>query len=46
MNAFSGSHHDIWMLYTFRCAVFYATEQNHEPEKLNWWYWKEKTYNE
>ena len=46
LNEFSGVTHDICMLYTFRCAVYFATEQDHEPEKLQWWYWKDKAYNE
>ena len=46
LNRYSGATHDICMLYTFRCAVYYASEENHETEKLNWWYWQDKTYNE
>ncbi len=46
LNTLSGETHDICMLYTFRCAVYFATEENHENEKLNWWYWKDKNYNE
>ena len=46
LNTFSGVKHDICMLYTFRCAVYYASEEDHEREKLQWWYWKDKTYNE
>ena len=46
LNKLTGTTHDICMLYTFRCAVYYASELEHEKEKLNWWYWKEKTYNE
>jgi hypothetical protein len=46
LNTISGVTHDICMLYTFRCIVYYATESNHEKEKLNWWYWKDKRYNE
>ncbi len=42
LNTITGMQHDICMLYTFRCAVYYATEKNHEQEKLNWWYWKDK----
>lgn len=34
------------MLYTFRGAVYFATEKKHSKEKLNWWYWKDKKYNE
>lgn len=46
LNRVSGVKHDICMLYTFRCAVYYATEKHHEKQKLNWWYWKNKPYNE
>ena len=46
LNTYSGVKQDICMLYTFRCAVYYATENDHEKEKLNWWYWKDKYYNE
>ena len=46
LNAFSGVKHDVCMLYTFRCAVYFATEIEYEKEKLNWWYWKNRTYNE
>jgi hypothetical protein len=46
LNIYSGVQHDICMLYTFRCAVYYASEQKHEEKKLKWWYWKDKTYNE
>lgn len=46
MNILSGVKQDPCVLYTFRCAVYYATEKDPEPEKLKWWYWKDKTYNE
>lgn len=46
LNTITGMTHDICMLYTFRCAVYFATETDHEKEKLNWWYWKDKEYNE
>jgi hypothetical protein len=46
LNTISGVRHDICMLYTFRCAVYFASEKAHAVEKLNWWYWKNKTYNE
>ena len=29
------------MLYVFRCAIYYASEELHEPDKLKWWYWKD-----
>ena len=46
LNTLTGVRHDICMLYTFRCSNYHATEQNHDELKLNWWYWKNKTYNE
>ena len=46
LNSYSGVTQDICLLYTFRCAVYYASEDIHEKEKLNWWYWKNKNYNE
>lgn len=44
LNSVTGLTHDICMLYTFRCAVYFATETKHEKEKLQWWFWKDKTY--
>jgi len=32
---------DRCVLYTFRCAVYYASRPVHEPEKLKWWNWKD-----
>lgn len=46
LNTLTGTTHDICMLYTFRCAVYFATEIDHDIEKLKWWYWKDKFYNE
>lgn len=31
---------DPCVLYTFRCAVYYASNEKHDPEKLKWWNWK------
>jgi hypothetical protein len=28
-------------LYVFRCAVYYASEPVHDPERLKWWNWKD-----
>ena len=30
------------MLYVFRCAVYYASEENHQPHLLKWHNWKDK----
>jgi hypothetical protein len=32
---------DCCVLYVFRCAVYYAGNVDHDPEKLRWWNWKE-----
>lgn len=37
-----GMHIDRCMLYVFRCAVYFVSVSPHEPEKLNWWFWKDK----
>ena len=39
-----GCRVDRCMLYVYRCAVYYADHAEHEPEKLRWWYWKNKPY--
>ncbi|TSA49286.1 MAG: pathogenicity locus [Sphingobacteriales bacterium] len=46
LNNFSGTTHDICMLYTFRCAVYFATASKPDKRKLVWWYWKGKKFNE
>ncbi|MBN2289744.1 MAG: helix-hairpin-helix domain-containing protein [Candidatus Glassbacteria bacterium] len=38
----AGGQVDRCMLYVFRCAVYFVTEQEHEPELLKWWSWKDK----
>jgi len=37
-----GTHIDRCVLYTFRCAVYFASNSVHNPEMLKWWNWKEK----
>jgi hypothetical protein len=32
---------DPCVLYVFRCAVYYSENDNHNPELLKWWKWKE-----
>ena len=32
---------DRCMLYVLRCAVYFASEYPHDPEKLLWWNWKD-----
>ena len=43
-NDNKGSVQDICMLYTFRCAVYFAEtpKTKQESEKLKWWNWMDK----
>lgn len=41
-----GYRDDRCVLYVFRCAVYFAEQEQHEPEKLKWWYWKNREYPE
>lgn len=42
-NAYVGQVQDRCLLYVFREAVYFADtpQENHEPEKLKWWNWKD-----
>lgn len=33
-------HIDRCVLYVFRCAVYYASQRDHDPHLLKWWHWK------
>jgi hypothetical protein len=35
----TGCYQDPCVLYVFRCAVYYASNSDHEAEKLKWWNW-------
>ena len=35
-----GKSIDRCVLYVFRCAVYYAENDKHNPELLKWWNWK------
>ncbi|MCI8801991.1 MAG: Pathogenicity locus [Oscillibacter sp.] len=41
-----GYREDRCALYVWWAAVYYADHEDREPEKLNWWYWKDKPYPE
>lgn len=43
-NRFAGTVQDRCLLYSFRCAVYYAQTEEvlRDPEKLRWWNWKDK----
>jgi len=36
-----GVRQDPCVLYVFRCAVYFADNQEHDPELLKWWNWKD-----
>jgi predicted RecB family nuclease len=38
--AVRGAHVDRCVLYVFRCAVYFADHEEHDPELLKWWNWK------
>ena len=38
---YQGTHVDRCMLYVFRCAVYFASNEEHDPELLKWWNWKD-----
>lgn len=40
---FKASPVDRCMLYVFRCAVYYASTSDPDPERLKWWKWKDQT---
>lgn len=35
-------HVDRCMLYVFRCAIYYASHEIHDPHLLKWWSWKDE----
>ena len=37
-----GSHVDRCVLYLFRCAVYYAENEENDKELLKWWNWKDR----
>ncbi|WP_367344139.1 helix-hairpin-helix domain-containing protein [Methanomethylovorans sp.] len=32
---------DRCMLYVFRCAIYCASNEEHDPQLLKWWSWKD-----
>jgi hypothetical protein len=37
----AGTHIDRCMLYTLRCAVYYASNETYDSALLKWWNWKD-----
>lgn len=42
LNQQQGCVVDRCMLYVIRCAVYYASNEKHDKEKLKWWNWKDQ----
>ena len=42
--AMKGYQEDRCALYVWRAAVYYAEHEARDPEKLKWWYWKDRAY--
>jgi nucleotidyltransferase/DNA polymerase involved in DNA repair len=42
LEKIKGKRIDRCVLYTFRCAVYYASNSRHDPSKLKWWTWKDR----
>ena len=42
MSAKQGVQIDRCVLYVCRSSVYFAETENPDPEKLKWWYWKDK----
>ena len=43
LNRLTGTVQDPCVLYTFRCAVYYARTERPKPALLKWWNWKGRT---
>ncbi len=41
LMALRGAHIDRCVLYVFRCAVYFASNDDHDPALLKWWNWKD-----
>lgn len=44
LMALRGRYIDKCVLYLFRCAVYFAENEERDPELLKWWHWKERQY--
>ena len=42
-NRYAGAVQDRCLLYSFRCAVYFAQTEpdDRDPEKMKWWNWKD-----
>lgn len=42
LRSMRGGTMDRCVLYAFRCAVYFASHEEHDPELLKWWRWKDR----
>ncbi|HTT68623.1 MAG TPA: helix-hairpin-helix domain-containing protein [Gemmatimonadales bacterium] len=42
LNEQRGERQDPCVLYVFRCAVYFASTARPDPERLKWWWWKDR----
>lgn len=42
LERLTASKQDRCVLYTFRCAVYFAKTKKPKPERLLWWNWKDE----
>ena len=42
LNIRRGIRQDPCVLYVFRCAVYFATTDEPDPELTKWWNWKDR----
>ena len=42
MCKLTNTHQDRCLLYVFRCAVYFASNDYYDPELLKWWNWKNR----
>lgn len=40
LSELRGVRQDPCLLYTFRCAVYFASTARPDPKRLKWWLWK------
>ncbi len=43
LNKLVGTTTDRCMLYTFRCIVYFVSNDKHDPKLLKWWNWTDET---
>jgi len=42
LSAMRGVRQDPCVLYTFRCAVYFASTARPDSRRLKWWWWKDR----